>query len=273
MTSDIKHIPVRVLTVAGSDSGGAAGLQADLRAWAVLAVYGMSVITAVTAQNSIAVHAVQFMGPELIAAQLDAVLADYGADAVKTGFLGRVEIVETAAKKLAHYATAHLVVDPVLVNHKGVAMFPAEVTAAYRRYLLPLAEVVTPNCHEAGLLAGVEVRCVAEAETAARRLHDLGARNVLLKRIPAGNHWLDLLFDGQTMQRLPTPKIETENVHGAGDTLSAAVCAWLAQGEEMATAVAQAQQFTARAIQNSAGWQLGAGHGPVFATGSMVNCQ
>lgn len=260
----VNDSPQRVLTIAGSDSGGAAGLQADLRTWALLGVYGMSVVTAVTAQNSLAVNAVQWMSAELVAAQLDAVLSDYKADAAKTGFLGRVEIIEVVAAKLAAYAVPHIVIDPVLVNHQGVPLFPTAVMQAIIDHLLPLAELVTPNLVEASLLANLAVESVVDGETAVRHIHTLGPQHVLLKRIPDGDQLVDLFFDGHAVTQLPTTKIETLNTHGSGDTLSAAVCAFLAQGMGMSTAVSRARQFTIAAIQNSASWQMGGGHGPVF---------
>jgi hydroxymethylpyrimidine kinase/phosphomethylpyrimidine kinase len=256
--------PPKLLTIAGSDSGGAAGLQADLRTWAVLGAYSLSVITAVTAQNSRAVHAIHPLPPDFIAAQLTAVLSDYGADAAKTGFLGRVTVIETVAAQLAQFAVPHLVVDPVLVNHKGQAMFDTAVAAAYVAHLFPHACLITPNPAEAGLLLNVEIRCLRDGETAVRRLHDLGPQHILLKRLPAGKNFVDLFFDGQTITRLPAPKIQTANTHGSGDVLSAAVAAFLARGEKMITAVQQAHQFTQTAIYNGAKWQLGGGHGPVW---------
>lgn len=264
MGEDQVNQPLKVLTIAGSDSGGAAGMQADLRAWAVLGVYGLSVVTAVTAQNSLAVQSVQFMPPQLVAAQLTAVLSDYGAAAAKTGFLGRAEIVETVAQTLAAHAVPYLVVDPVLVNHQGKSMFPAAVAGAYRQHLLPQATILTPNRAEAELLAGMPVRGLADGETAVRRLAELGPPYVLLKRIPAGERVVDLLFDGQAVRRLAAPKIDTHHTHGAGDTLSAALCTFLAAGAGVETAVARARQFTRQALQHGAGWQMGGGHGPVF---------
>lgn len=258
--------PPKLLTIAGSDSGGAAGLQADLRAWAVLGGYGMSVVTAVTAQNSLAVKAAQAMPPAFIAAQLEAVLSDYGADGVKTGFLGRVEVIETVAVSLCQFAMPHVVIDPVLVNHRGESMFFPEVTAAYISHLFPLATLITPNLAEAELLVGFKPDTLAAAETAVIHLHNLGPQAVLLKRIPHQNQFIDLFFDGQNMIRLKTAVLLTANTHGSGDTLSAAVCAFLARGEGLKTAVAHAHQFTASAIQNSAAWQFSAGHGPIWPT-------
>lgn len=256
--------PAKLLTIAGSDSGGAAGLQADLRAWAVLGAYGMSVVTAVTAQNSLAVNAIQFMPPDFITAQLEAVLSDYGAAAAKTGFLGRVAAIEAVAAGLRQFTPPFLVVDPVLVNHKGQAMFDTAVTAAYLGHLFPLADLLTPNPAEASLLLDMEVRCLRDGETAVRRLHALGPKAILLKRIPAGGRLVDLFFDGALCHRLPTAKVETVNTHGAGDVFSAAVCAFLARGETMETAVRHAQFFTAAAIQASANWQFSQGHGPIW---------
>ena len=258
--------PTKLLTIAGSDSGGAAGLQADLRAWAVLGAYGMSVVTAVTAQNSLAVQRVQFMPPDFIAEQLDVVLSDYGTDAAKTGFLGRVDVIETVAVKLRQFNVPHIVIDPVLVNHRGESMFPPAVTQAYIDQLLPLAELVTPNLAEASLLTGLKVETMAEAETAVHHIHTLGPKNILLKRIPHENQFIDLFFDGAQMVRLETAVLDTQNTHGSGDTLSAAVCAFLARGDGMETAVRQAHQFTATAIQNAATWQFSTGHGPVWPT-------
>ena len=256
--------PAKLLTIAGSDSGGAAGLQADLRAWAVLGAYGMSVVTAVTAQNSLTVSAVQWLPPDFIAAQLTAVLSDYGAAAAKTGFLGRVETVEAVAGSLRRFAVPHLVVDPVLVNHKGQAMFDTAVTAAYLAHLFPLADLITPNPAEAALLLDMDIRCLADGETAVRRLHALGPKAILLKRLPAGGRLVDLFFDGAAIHRLPTARINPTNTHGAGDVFSAAVCAFLAEGKGMETAVRQAQSFTAAAIQASANWQFSQGHGTIW---------
>lgn len=255
--------PVKVLTVAGSDSGGAAGLQADLKTWAALGVYGMSVITVVTAQNSVAVTAVHPLPPDFVAAQLDAVLSDYGAAAVKTGFIGQVALIETIAAKLRQYQIGNVVIDPVLVNHKGQAMFPSEVPQAYVEHLLPLADLITPNRREAELLIGRPVNSVAEMETAVTHLHAFGPQNVLLKGGREGDERVDLFFDGRSLTQYRSPHIDTINTHGSGDTFAAAACAYLARGEKMETAVRQAHQFTHQAIQRAASWQLGRGHGPV----------
>ncbi|HID51206.1 MAG TPA: bifunctional hydroxymethylpyrimidine kinase/phosphomethylpyrimidine kinase, partial [Anaerolineae bacterium] len=257
--------PLKLLTIAGSDSGGAAGLQADLRAWAALGAYGLCAITAVTAQNSLSVQATQMMPPEFVAQQMATVLSDYGADGAKTGFIGQTDAAEQIAAQLRAYNVPQVVIDPVLVNHKGEAMFGPELTAVYQNTLFPLATLITPNRREAELLTGLQVETRAEAELAAVRLYGFGPQAVLLKSIPHDDQLVDILYDGRTLHHFSQTKIETANTHGSGDTLSAAVCFFLADGEDVVTAVSHAQQFTRQAIQHAAAWQMGAGHGPVFS--------
>lgn len=258
--------PLPLLTIAGSDSGGAAGLQADLKTWTTFGCYGMSAITAVTAQNSERVAAVHYLPPELVAAQIDAVLSDYGAAAIKTGFLGRVEIVEVVAERLAHWcgggmqARPHVVIDPVLVNHRGEAMFGPEVAAAYRELLFPLADLVTPNRVEAGLL-GVEIE---KPEGKGEGTHWPDRPRLLVKGWRRDERQMvDLFWDGRRWHHLAQPFIDTANTHGSGDTLSAAMCALAAQGHDWPEAVRRAQAYTHAAIQRGANWRLGAGHGPL----------
>lgn len=258
--------PPIVLTVAGSDSGGAAGLQADLKTLTALGVYGMSVVTVVTAQNSVNVTALHPLPPRFVAQQLEAVLEDYGAAAVKTGFVGSAEAVGAIAEQLVQYRTDHnlpLVVDPVLVNHRGHSMFPPAVTEAYRRHLLPHCDVVTPNCPEAALLTGQAVTIPEEMVRAARHLHALGAGTVLVKGSRQRQEMVDVFYDGREAILLRSRHLDTENTHGSGDTLSAAVAAFLARGLSPLRAIEGARSFTATAIREAAGWQLGAGHGPV----------
>lgn len=257
----------KLLTIGGSDSGGAAGIQADLKTWTALGVYGMSVITMVTAQNSVAITQVAPMTAEFVTAQLDAVLSDYGADGIKTGFVGRVDLLEAIATAIEKYQPKNFVVDPVLVNHQGEAMFAPEVTAVYQSKLFSLAKLITPNRREAELLSGIKVVDVASAETAVSQIHRFGAQNILLKSIPHEGNLVDIFSDGTTIYHFTVPQIETSNTHGSGDTLSAAICAFLAQGDDLETAVTRAQQFTQTAIAKAKNLQLGQGHGPLWHNG------
>lgn len=261
--------PTPLLTIAGSDSGGAAGQQADLKTWTALGaqgliIHGMSALTVITAQNSARVEQAYFLPPDLVAAQIDAVLSDYGAAAIKTGFLGRVEIIESVAERLNDwrerlFPRPFILIDPVLVNHRGESMFPAEVAAAYRRLLFPLADLITPNRHEAALLAGRPVD-----EPLPGYMASLGARAVLLKGLRRGGTIVDVLWQtgGETTE-FARPLIDTINTHGSGDTLAAAICAFVAAGRPLAEAVGLAQTYTHEAIARAAGWRLGAGHGPL----------
>lgn len=256
--------PAKVLTIGGSDSGGAAGIQADLKTWTTLGMYGMSVLTAVTAQNSHWVQDVTWMSSKFVQAQAEAVLSDYGAAAIKTGFLGKPEIIVAVSALLQTYTPPNVVIDPVLVNRHHQPMFPDEVRQIYSIYLLPLADLITPNLTEAAVLLCTSALDSRQAiYRAAESLHRRGARHVLLKGFREQQEMVDIFFDGSSFTELRQPYIDTENTHGSGDTLSAAICAFLAQGHNMATAVAQAQAFTHRAIEQAANWRLGGGHGPL----------
>lgn len=258
--------PKKVLTIAGSDSGGAAGLQADLKTLTALGVYGMSVVTAVTAQNSISVNGVTWMTPQFLMSQLDAVLSDYGADAVKTGFLGQAQLIIAASAKLQTYRPKHIVIDPVLVNHRGQPMFPPTTTDIYRTYLLPFATMITPNRHEAALLANHSLPESTELDairSIAKSLRRFGPRYVLIKGGRRNHKMVDILFDGSQFTHIEAKTIDSANTHGAGDTLSAAICAFLAKGQDVKTAVSHAHTFTHNAIKRAKDWQLGASHGPL----------
>ncbi len=254
--------PLKLLTIGGSDSGGAAGIQADLKTFTALRVYGMSALTAVTAQNSERVAAVHFLPPDFVATQIATVLSDYGADGIKTGFIGQVELVEVVAAALAGYRHIPLVVDPVLVNHRGQAMFSPAVAEAYSRCLFPLAALITPNRRESEELSGLGVEGVDAGIAAARHLYAAAACPVLLKGIPEGHELVDILDDGQ-ITLFCAPRQETTNTHGSGDTYSAAIAAHLAQGRLLREAVAAAHIFTQQAIRGAAAWRLGRGHGPL----------
>lgn len=252
----------RVLTIGGSDSGGAAGVQADLKTFTALGVYGMSALTVVTAQNSEVVAGVEWLPAGFITDQITTVLSDYGADAIKTGFIGQAEAIIAIANALP--PDIPLVVDPVLVNHRGASMFGADVTQAYLEHLIPRATLITPNRLEAALLAGREIESLDGMVKAAMQLQAQGANSVLVKGWREGDDIIDVWCDpGRDTHLLTSPHITTKNTHGSGDTLSAAIATYLAKGEKLGNAIHQARQFTHRAIKNAAHWQLGKGHGPL----------
>jgi hydroxymethylpyrimidine/phosphomethylpyrimidine kinase len=253
--------PPVALTIAGSDSGGGAGIQADLKTFLALGVYGTSSITAITAQNTIGVTAVHEVPIDVIAAQVDAVAGDIGVDAVKTGMLSSAEIIVTVAERLRHWELARLVVDPVMVAKSGDRLLREDAVDALVHDLLPLAAVLTPNLPEAEVLAGQPLDTDASIRDAARRILDLGPRSVVMK----GGHRLgaavDLLFDGRDFTAFESERFDTPNTHGTGCTFSAAIAAGLAHGLEIPEAVGEAKRYVSEAIRRSQ--PLGAGHGPV----------
>ncbi len=250
----------RVLTIAGSDSGGGAGIQADLKAITVLGGYGLSVLTALTAQNTVGVEAVHLVPPDFVAAQIDAVLGDIGADGAKTGMLATAEIIEIVAAKVEEYDLAPLVVDPVMVAKSGDSLIDQAAKEALKDKLLPLATLITPNLPEAEELTGRKIDSEEDMREAARALADLGATNVLIKGGHLEGEPVDILYDSRRFRRFPGYRVETKNSHGTGCTLSAALATLLAQGLELDEAVARAKSFITKAI--AAGLPLGRGHGP-----------
>lgn len=250
----------RALTIAGSDSGGGAGIQADLKTFSALGVYGLTAITAVTAQNTRDVTAIVELPPQAVAQQIDAVVTDIGVDAAKTGMLSSAPIIEAVAERIRHHRLTALVVDPVMISKSGAALLRPEAIDALRRQLLPLALVVTPNLHEASALAGWEIRTVAQMEEGARLLGGLGPRYVVVKGGHLEGAAVDVLFDGTRVERLEAPRIHTPHTHGTGCVFSAAITAYLARGEEVTQAIRAAKRFITRAIENAL--PLGGGHGP-----------
>lgn len=252
----------RALTIAGSDSGGGAGIQADLKTFQELDTYGMSVITAVTAQNTLGVHGVYPLTPEAVEAQLRAVLSDIGADGVKTGMLFNAAIIHTVAQVLQEYQVDNLVVDPVMVAKGGQSLLEDDAVEALRDVLLPLATVVTPNIPEAERLIGQKgIDSLTKMEEAAKAIHRLGPRYVVIK----GGHLrsdqsTDLVYDGQTFTYLPAQRIATKHTHGTGCTFSAAIAAGLAKGESVLGAIRLAKKFITCAIEYAV--PVGKGIGP-----------
>ncbi|NOZ20961.1 MAG: bifunctional hydroxymethylpyrimidine kinase/phosphomethylpyrimidine kinase [Planctomycetes bacterium] len=251
----------RVLTIAGSDSGGGAGIQADLKTITVLGGYGMSAITALTAQNTVGVRAVHPVPPDFVAAQIDAVLSDIGADAAKTGMLATPEIVVVVANAIERHQMKKVVVDPVMVAKSGDALLSPEGEAALLDLIVPLACVLTPNIPEAERLTGQKIEEPEQMEEAAAALREKGARCVLVKGGHLRQSATDVLFDGNEFHHFDAERIATKNTHGTGCTYSAAIATGLAQGLDVFEAVNQAKTFVTKAIRRSLA--LGRGSGPL----------
>ncbi len=262
--------PPAILTVGGSDSGGGAGIQADLKTIAVLGGHGLSVITALTAQNSLGVHAIHTVPAEFVASQLDAVLGDMGAAAAKTGMLSAPGAIEVVAGKLSDYGVANLVVDPVLESSSGHRLMEKGAEKVLVRNLFPLAAIVTPNLSEASAILGRNVTKESEMREAARALFDLGAKAILLKGGHLRGKARDLFFwDGEVEEFLSVPRIYAGHTHGTGCVLSAAIATFLGRGFLLPAAVRSAKEFITRAIRS--GYPLGRGQGPVNPAWNQVH--
>jgi hydroxymethylpyrimidine kinase/phosphomethylpyrimidine kinase/thiamine-phosphate diphosphorylase len=250
----------RVLTIAGSDSGGGAGIQADLKTISLLGSYGSSVLTALTAQNTLGVDAVEPVQAGFVSAQIDAVLSDIGTDTVKTGMLNWGGNIVRIARTIQQRALL-TVVDPVMIAKGGAKLLDQQAIASLLAHLIPRAYLLTPNLPEAATLTGMPVETEAEMEQAGRSLQELGARNVLIKGGHLAGEAVDLLFIGEQMHRLTAPRIATRNTHGTGCTYSAAIATCLAQGYPLLKAVTRSKRYISLAIEHAV--DCGQGHGPV----------
>lgn len=248
----------RALTIAGSDSGGGAGIQADLKTFAALGVYGLSALSAITAQNTLQVSAVHEVPPEIVAAQIDAVLADIGADVAKTGMLSSSAIIEQVAQCVTKWQL-RLVVDPVMIAKSGDALLQSEAITTLQTALLPLAEVVTPNLYEAEVLTGLHIETLDAMHEAACEIHKLGPRHVVIKGGHRSSEPIDVYFDGEHYIDLHGKRIMTRHTHGTGCTFSAAITAFLARGLPVREAVASAKRYITGAVSHAPG--IGHGHG------------
>lgn len=253
-------LPV-ALTIAGSDSGGGAGIQADLKTFAFLGVHGTSAITAITAQNTRDVTGILELPVELITQQIDAVVDDMGVQAAKTGMLASAEIIYAVADAIERHGIRNLVVDPVMVAKGGARLLRDDAVSALRQRLLPLAAVVTPNMPEAAVLLGRPVESLEDRRQAARDLVAMGARAAVVKGGHAEGDAIDVFFAGAEIAELRAPRVDTANTHGSGCVFSAAITAGLARGVDTANAVREAKVFITRAILSSL--EIGQGHGPV----------
>jgi hydroxymethylpyrimidine/phosphomethylpyrimidine kinase len=251
-----------VLTIAGSDSSAGAGIQADLKTFAALGVYGTSAITAVTAQNTLGVTAVHEMPPDIVAAQIDAVVADIPPDAVKTGMLAAAPIIEVVAAGVREHGLRNLVLDPVMVAKSGHRLLRDDAVAALRDLLLPLCAVVTPNLPEAEVLSGHTIASDDDVRAAAAEILRLGASAVVVK----GGHRegveaVDVLYDGSAFREYSAPRIDTTSTHGTGCTFASAIAAYLARGELLPDAVGRAKEYLTESLRRA--HPIGRGHGPV----------
>lgn len=252
----------RVLSIAGSDSGGGAGIEADLKTCTALGVHGMAAVTAITAQNTVGVFGVRDVPPDLVAQQIDVVAEDIGVDAAKTGMLSSSAIIEAVAESLTRNMIRNLVVDPVMIAKSGDALLQDEARSALKDLLLPAALVVTPNIPEAEVLSGLVIASEEAVVAAAEKIIELGPRYVLMK----GGHLegpeaCDYLFDGENVDTFRSPRIDTPNTHGTGCTYSAAIAAYIARGLDVPESVERAKAYLTRAIETSL--PLGNGHGPL----------
>jgi hydroxymethylpyrimidine/phosphomethylpyrimidine kinase len=250
-----------VLSIAGSDSGGGAGIQADLKAFSAQQVYGATVITALTAQNTKGVQAVHAIDPDFVAAQLDSVFDDLPIAAVKVGMLPNPGVMEAVASRLARFRPRWVVVDPVMVAKGGHALMEADAVEAFRRFILPLCDVITPNLPEAAALTGIEPRSVAEMEAAGRRLLERGAKAALVKGGHLEGRPDDVLVRPAGSLAFPGERLDARHSHGTGCSLSSALTALLARGESLEAAVGKAKAYVTEGIRR--GPEIGSGVGPI----------
>jgi hydroxymethylpyrimidine/phosphomethylpyrimidine kinase len=251
----------KALTIAGSDPSGGAGIQADLKTFSELRVYGMAVVAAMTAQNTLGVTAVEPVAAGFVAQQLDAVLTDIPPDATKTGMLLTAGVIEAVAQKLKQHGVRNLIVDPVMVSTSGTVLMNPDAMTVFREKLLPLSSLVTPNINEAQSLTGLKIHSASDMEKAAAEMHKMGARSVLVKggHLPEGDA-IDVLFDGNTYLQLRSLRLSVRHTHGTGCVLSASITAYCALGKPLQEAIALGKEFVTNAIRN--GLEIGSGSGP-----------
>ena len=255
---------IRILSIAGSDSGGGAGIQADLKTIAALGCYGMTAITAITAQNTVGVTGIQAITPEMLAAQIKAVVTDIGVDAVKIGMLHDPEVVHVVASAIREFKLTRVVLDPVMVATSGDALIAPPTIAVLVKELFPLVSLITPNLDEASLLLQRPITTRAELDLAAKDLVAMGARAALVKGGHlAGEAVTDVLLSNGELRSFSSNRIASQNTHGTGCTLSSAIACYLGMGHPLEAAVALARSYILQAIQAGAGVKIGAGHGPL----------
>ena len=250
----------KVLTIAGSDSSGGAGIQADLKTFSAHGVFGMSVITAVTAQNTQGVFAVQDISKDIIAKQIEVIFEDIDVDAVKIGMVSQIDTINTIAEELIKYNAKNIVLDPVMISKSGFDLLRPEAKDALIKNLLPIATIITPNIHEARAITGMEIKNINDMERAAKAIFEMGPKNVLVKGGHLEEDATDVLFDGYKINHFKSHRINTKNTHGTGCTLSSAIASNLALGYSIFEAVKKAKEYITVAIEHSL--SIGKGVGP-----------
>jgi hydroxymethylpyrimidine/phosphomethylpyrimidine kinase len=252
---------IKVLTIAGSDSGGGAGIQADIKTIFTLGAYALTVITSLTAQNSLGVDGILKVPPDFVVAQMDSVISDMSPHAIKTGMLFNGGILKVVARTVERYGVSLLVVDPVILSSTGKVLLESDAIAIMREKLLPLATVVTPNLHEAGVLSGKKVSNIQEMVAAAKRIKEFGPANVIITGGHLKKECVDILYNGKEVYRFGGPRMESEHTHGSGCVFSAALATFLAMGNSVRKGAEMANNFTRKAV--SKGFRVGKGPGPV----------
>lgn len=259
-SSEVLTGVARALTIAGSDSGGGAGIQADLKTFLALGAHGMSAIVALTAQNTTGVSAIHDVPIAFIREQIFQVASDIGVDALKTGMLSKPDVIETVATSIQELGLTNVVVDPVFVSKNGDKLLEDEAVGTLTTKLFPLALIVTPNLHEAHALTGVDIEDMQQMREAAKRLFDMGPANVLVKGGHLAGDAVDILYDGVSFQEFTSPRVDSIHTHGTGCTLSAAIAAEVAKGNDLVEAIDAAKKFVFGAISH--GLAIGKGYGP-----------
>jgi hydroxymethylpyrimidine/phosphomethylpyrimidine kinase len=255
----------KVLTIAGSDSGGGAGIQADLKAFAARGVFGMTAITALTAQNTLGVHGIFEISAEFVGEQIDAVMNDMGTDAWKTGMLSNAKIIKMLVKKVKEYSIEKLIVDPVMVARSGDSLLHQPAQTALIEDLLPLAYVLTPNHYEAEVITGNQIENLEDAKLAAKEIYEMGSSNVIVKggHIPGIADAVDVLFDGDKVTEISAPRIDTKNTHGTGCTYASSIAAEIAKGNDIVSAVRTAKDYLTELLEFGKDLKIGKGNGPL----------
>jgi len=254
----------KALTIAGSDSGGGAGIQADLKTFQSLNVFGMSVITSVTSQNTKGVRSIQDISPEIVGDQIDMVMEDIGTDAVKTGMLANKQIIEIVANRIKKHNIKNLVIDPVMISKSGARLLKKEAVSSLIKELIPLCFLLTPNIYEAQIISNITIKNIEDAKKSAILINKKGPKNLLIKGGHlAGDKAIDILYNGREFVFFEEKQIHSKNTHGTGCTLSAAITAELAKGKKLINAVKIAKKYITDAISNAPD-NIGNGHGPLY---------